>query len=58
MKTFNFEITFTCPYLSEVKTIIKQYKTADKQSAIAGMIDYCNTNKNMINATSELLKQV
>lgn len=55
MKTFIFKLTFTCPYLLEVKTITKQYKAVDSQTAVNGMIDYCNTNKNMLNAVSELI---
>ena len=55
MKTFTFKLTFTCPYLLDVQTITKQYKAIDKQVAISGMNDYCNTNKNMLNATCKLI---
>lgn len=55
MKTFIFKLTFTCPYLLEVKTITKQYKAVNQQTAVSGMKDYCNTNKNMLNATCELI---
>lgn len=58
MKTFLFELKFTCPY-QEVTTIKdKEYRSQDKQTAIKGIQSYCNTNKNMLDCTFKFIKQL
>ena len=58
MKTFVFKLTFTCPYTMENRSRLDEYRAQDKQTAVKGMIAYCSHNKNMLNATSELIKQL
>ena len=58
MKTFLFELNFTCPY--QLTKIIKnkEYRAQDKQTALKGMQDYCNINKNMLDCTFKFIKQL
>jgi len=56
MKTFLFELNFTCPYTNEKRSRVDEYKAQSKTLAIKGMTQYCEHNKNMLNATSKLIK--
>ena len=58
MKTFLFELNFTCPYQVIKISKNKEYKTQDKQTALKGIQDYCNTNKNMLDCTFKFIKQL
>ncbi len=57
MKTFLFKLNFTCPYQNIEITKDKEYKAKDKQTALKGIQDYCNTNKNMLDCGFKLIKQ-
>ena len=58
MKTFLFELNFTCPHQKINVTKGKGYKAQDKQTALKGMQDYCDTNKNMLDCTFKFIKQL
>lgn len=58
MKTFLFELNFICPYQKIKTTKDKEYKAQDKQTALKGIQDYCNTNKNMLDCTFKFIKQL
>ncbi len=56
MKTFLFELNFTCPYTMEKRSRTEEYRAKDKQTALKGIQDYCNVNKNRLNCTFKLIK--
>lgn len=58
MKTFLFELNFICPYQLTEVIKNKEYKAQDKQTALKGMQEYCNTNKNMLDCTFKFIKQL
>tara|TARA_X000001382_G_C3160089_1_gene175922 strand:- start:1024 stop:1200 length:177 start_codon:yes stop_codon:yes gene_type:complete len=58
MKTFLFELNFTCPYTMEQRSRKDEYTAKDKQTALKGIQDYCNTNKNRLDCTFKLIKQL
>ena len=48
MKTFNCYVTFTCANTGELKRIKREYKAKDKEQALAGLIEYCEINKTIL----------
>ncbi len=58
MKTFLFELNFTCPYTMEQRSRTDEYRAKDKQTAFKGIQEYCNTNKNMLACTFKFIKQL
>jgi len=59
MKTFIFNTSFTCPYSGEFKTQNNlEYRAKDKQTALDGMKDYCNSNKNRLNCKAVLVGEL
>lgn len=59
MKTFIFNTSFTCTYTNEFKTQNNlEYRAKDKQTALQGIKDYCNTNKNRLNCKAVLVGEL
>lgn len=59
MKTFIFNVAFTCPYSNEFKVQNNlEYRANDKQTALKGMQDYCRSNRNRLNCKAVLIGEL